>query len=276
MTAVEGRPRQKKRFGQHFLTSAETADRIAGFGELVPGDFVLEIGPGRGILTERLLARTPHVTAVEIDRDLLGDLRERFRDHGDFRLVEGDILKVDLGELFRDAPGRIKVVSNIPYNISAPIIELLIRNRGLVSSAVLMMQKEVALRLVAAPGTKDYGLTTMNLRLCATAGRVMDVKPGSFSPPPEVMSSVVRIELNPGYRYPLRDERIFREVTGAAFRQRRKMVRNTLIPYLAAHGVPLEHAVPFLEGAGIDPTCRPEDIDVGEWVRLANAIPEKG
>jgi 16S rRNA (adenine1518-N6/adenine1519-N6)-dimethyltransferase len=100
----------------------------------------------------------------------------------------------------------------------------------------------------------------------------MDVKPGSFRPPPAVMSSVVRIEFSPGHRYPLRNEQVFREVTGTAFRQRRKMVRNTLIPYLAARGVPAENIVPFLGDTGIDPTSRPEDIDVGEWVRLANAI----
>ena len=270
-----GAPRRKKRFGQHFLTNPEIVDRIAGFAELTPDDHVLEIGPGRGILTERLLARTPHVTAVEIDRDLFGPLRERFGGTGDFRLVEGDVLRADLAELFRDAPGRIKVVSNIPYNISAPIIELLIRFRAIMSVAVLMVQKEVALRLVAKPGTKDYGLPTVNLRLCAAAERVMDVRPGAFSPPPEVMSSVVRIEFSPEYRYPLRDDRVFREITGVMFRQRRKMVRSTLVPYLAARGVPGEQALALIEVAGVDPALRPEDVDVADFVRLANAVMER-
>ncbi len=272
MISADNGPRRKKRFGQHFLTNPVIADRIAEFGELTPDDRVLEIGPGQGILTERLLARTPYVTAVEIDRDLIAGLRSRFAGTGAFRLVEGDILRADMEALFPDAPGGVKVVSNIPYNISSPIVELLIRNRRLVRRAVLMVQREVAMRLVAVPGTKDYGLTTLNLRLCATAERVMDVKPGDFSPPPEVMSSVVRIEFSPEYRYPLRDALVFREITGAAFRQRRKMLRNTLASYLDAHGIPGDRTEDFLESLGIVPTLRPENLDVDDFVRLANAV----
>jgi 16S rRNA (adenine1518-N6/adenine1519-N6)-dimethyltransferase len=275
MTPPETRHRHKKRFGQHFLANAEIADRIAGLGELHPEDRVLEIGPGRGILTDRLLARTPYVTAVEIDRDLIAGLRERFGGNPGFRLVESDILAVDLEELFRDSPGKIKVVSNIPYNISGPIVEMLIRHRRIISRAVLMVQKEVALRLTASPGTKDYGLPTVNLGLCARTARMMDVKPGSFDPPPEVMSSVVRIDFEDACRYPLRDEGIFRELTGAAFRQRRKMVRNTIIPYMVSRGVPEAEAAPLLEEAGVRPDLRPEDIGVAEFARLSDLVAER-
>lgn len=275
MAMTDGVPRRKKRFGQHFLTNPDIVDRIAGFAELTPDDHVLEIGPGRGVLTGRLLARTPHVTAVEIDRELIAPLRERFGGAGSFRLVEGDILRADLTDLFRDAPGRIKVVSNIPYNISAPIVEMLIRNRALVSVAVLMVQKEVALRLCAAPGTREYGLPTVNLGLCAEVARLMDVKPGAFSPPPEVMSSVIRIGFGAEYRYPLRDARVFREITGTMFRQRRKMIRSTLVPWLTTRGIPGDRALALITGAGVEPSLRPENLDVADFVRLANAIGEQ-
>ena len=275
MTPSESRHHKKKRFGQHFLVDAGIADKIAELGGLHPEDRVLEIGPGRGILTERLIARTPHVTAVEIDRDLFAGLRERFGGISGFRLAEGDILAADLEDLFRDSPGKIKVVSNIPYNISGPIVELLIRHRRIISRAVLMVQKEVAHRLTASPGSKEYGLPTLNLGLCAHTERMMEVKPGSFDPPPEVMSSVVRIDFEDECRYPLRDEVIFRELTGAAFRQRRKMVRNTIIPYIVSRGLPEEEAAALLDEAGIRPDLRPENLSVAEFALLSNIVAER-
>ncbi len=274
MAEREGRCRSKKRFGQHFLANGHTADRIVEAADIHPEDIVLEIGPGKGVLTSRLLDRAKQVTAVEIDRDLIGKLSGQFERRSGFHLIEGDILALDLNEVFRDSPGRIKVVSNLPYNISTPVIDLLIRNRALVSLAVFMIQKEVAERLLASPGSKDYGLTTINLGLCAWVKKVMDVKPGAFNPPPEVMSRVVSVSFSPDYLYPLRDERIFFEMTGAAFRQRRKMVRNTLIPYLVSHGIPEEEAGCLLESSGISPTVRPENLSVSDFVKLSNALSE--
>lgn len=274
MTEREGRHRSKKRFGQHFLTNSYTAFRIVEAADIQPGDIVLEIGPGKGVLTSLLLDRAMKVTAVEIDRDLIGKLSEQFGSRSGFHLIEGDILALDLQKVFRDSPGRIKVVSNLPYNISTPVIDLLIRNRALVSLAVLMIQKEVAQRLLASPGSKDYGLTTINLGLCARVKNIMDVKPGAFNPPPEVMSSVVAVTFSPDYLYPLRDEKIFFEMTGAAFRHRRKMVRNTLIPYLVSGGIPEEEAGRLLERACISPTVRPENLSVSDFVKLSNALYE--
>ncbi len=275
MTPPENRFRKKKRFGQHFLANARIADQVAEFGEITPEDRVLEIGPGRGILTERLLARTPRVTAVEIDRDLIDHLRERFGGMPGFRLVESDILAVDLEELFRDGSGKIKVISNIPYNISGPIVEMLIRYRRIISRAVLMVQKEVALRLTASPGSKEYGLPTVNLGLCARTARMMDVKPGSFDPPPEVMSSVVRIDFEDECLHPLLDGGTFRELTGAAFRQRRKMVRNTVIPYLVSRGFSEGEAAALMDEAGVRPDLRPENLGVEEFARLSNLAAER-
>ncbi len=265
----------KKRFGQHFLANKNIADRIADYGELTPEDRVLEIGPGNGVLTERLLARTPYVTAVEIDRDLFPVLEARFAGSGSFRLVRGDILSMDLAEMFEDAPGRIKVVSNLPYNISSPVVELLIRHRSLVSRAVLMVQREVARRFASGPGSREYGLLSLNLGLWTRVRVLFDVRPGSFTPPPAVMSSVVSIDFDTGLSRDGLDEALFRDLTGAAFRQRRKMIRNTLIPFIESMPGGEGEGYAMLESVGIDPTARPETIAVGDFVRLTMLAAER-
>jgi len=269
---MNDRYRPKKIFGQHFLIDGHIADQIVDSAGIKPDDTVLEIGPGKGILTERLLERTCNVTAVEIDRNLLMFLKEKFGGKKDFRIIEADILKVDLNELFKNVTGRIKVVSNIPYNISTPIIELLCRNRKLVSDAVLMVQTEVAQRLLSEPGSKNYGLTTLNLALCAKGRRVMNVKPEAFNPRPEVMSSVISLVFSEKLLYSLESEDIFRTITGVAFRQRRKMVRNTLVPYMISQGISKSDALGLLTSGGINPMSRPEILGVEDFVNLSNAI----
>ena len=174
----------------------------------------------------------------------------------------------------RDFGEKIKVVSNLPFNISTPVIEMLIKNRKRVSDAVLFVQKEVASRLIAEPDSKDYGLTTLNLSLYARCSKVMDVKSGSFSPPPEVMSSVIAIKFEENCRYTLSNEQLFREVTGAAFRMRRKMIRNTLLPYMVAKGVTGAEADSILADAGIDPGSRPENLHVSSFVVVSNSLGE--
>ena len=269
---MNDRYRPDKKFGQHFLIDGHIADRIVDSAGIKSDDTVLEIGPGKGVLTERLLERTCNVTAVEIDRNLSMLLKEKFDERNGFKLVEADILHVDLNELFKDVSGRIKVVSNIPYNISTPIIELLCRNRKLVSDAVLMVQKEVARRLLSGPGSKDYGLTTLNLALCAKGSRVMDVKPEAFNPRPEVMSSVISLVFSEKLLYSLESEDIFRTITGVAFRQRRKMVRNTLVPYMILQGISKSDALGLLTSGGINPMSRPETLGVEDFVNVSNAI----
>ncbi len=266
------RQKARKRFGQHFLVDGRIADRIIEYADISPEDTVLEIGPGRGILTERLLEKAGSVTAVEIDRDLAAEMQNRFSGTGRLRIVEGDILDVDLNALFGGSPGAVKVVSNIPYYISMPIIDLLVRNRTLISKAVLMVQKEVADRLTSAPGSKVYGLTTLNLALHAACRKVMIVRPGSFSPPPDVMSSVVVIVFDDCPRYHLADEQMFRELTGAAFRKRRKMVRNSVVPYMLSLGVGESEAMAVLAEAGVDQSARPETIDVSAFVAMSNGV----
>lgn len=270
MTPEQRGHRPKKRFGQHFLTNGRIADKIVESASLTPDDIVLEIGPGRGVLTERLVEQAGSVYAVEIDRDLADGLHERFDGYPGFHLIGQDILTLNIDDMLQGNPGRLKVVSNIPYNISGPIIELLIRYRRRVACAVLMVQREVARRLLASPGTKDYGLLTLNLALAAVGRKIMDVKPGSFNPPPEVMSTVIALDFTGEYRYPLRDERTFRELTGAAFRQRRKMMRNTVIPWLVSAGIDRTQAEAMLAEAGIDPVTRPETVATESYVRLSN------
>ena len=272
MAVLHGKHRPRKRFGQHFLTNGHIADRIVESAAIDSNDTVLEIGPGKGILTERIIRLAGTVFAVEIDRDLSENLRQRFGGIEGFHLVESDILKLDLGELFRDVSSQIKVVSNLPYNISSPVLELLIQNRALISDAVLMVQREVARRLLAPAGTKDYGLTTLNISLCAEGRKVMNVRPGAFDPPPEVMSTVISLVFSEQYRYPLIDENIFRMITGAAFRQRRKMVRNTLIPFFVSRGIGKPSAMEIFLSAGIDIQLRPESLTVDDFVKISNSF----
>lgn len=264
--------RPKKSLGQNFLTNSAVADRIVELSGVVRGDNVLEIGPGRGFLTERLVSTGADVTAVELDDSLSEYLVERFGKNSNFRLIHSDILKVNLMEVFAEAEGRIKVVSNIPYNISSPIIDLLCRSRKKVASAVLMLQKEVAVRLLSWPGSRDYGLTTLNLSLYATGKKLMDVRPESFTPAPDVMSSVIWLGFVEGLNYPLSDEAVFRNLTGVAFRERRKMIRNTLAKYLLSLGFAKEETERVFEKAGIDGRLRPEDIGTAEYVSLSNII----
>ena len=269
---MDEKHKPRKRFGQHFLTNNHIADRITASADISANDIVLEIGPGTGILTGKLIEYAGKIVAVEIDRDLVSILRKRFGGKENFTLIEDDILHVDLHELFKEVSTRIKVVSNIPFNISTPIIDFLIQNRVVVSQAVLMLQKEVAERLLAVPGTKKYGLTTLNLALCARIRKIMDVKPGSFNPPPNVMSTVVSIEFSEQYLYPLNNEALYRKLTGITFRQRRKMMRNTLIPYMTTKGISKNETINLLLSLGIDPKSRPENLNVSKFVKLSNAF----
>jgi 16S rRNA (adenine1518-N6/adenine1519-N6)-dimethyltransferase len=264
--------RPDKKFGQHFLIDGHIADHIVDSAGITSDDRVLEIGSGKGILTERLIKRARDVTAVEIDRNLLNFLKGKFGGEQRCRIIGADILKVDLKELFKDITGRIKVVSNIPYNISTPIIELLCRQREIVTEAVLMVQKEVAQRLLAKPGSKDYGLTTLNLALCARGRRIINIKPEAFCPQPEVMSSVISLVFSKKLLYSLESEDIFRTITGVAFKQRRKMVRNTLVPYMISQGLSKSDAFGLLTSGGINPESRPETVSVENFVNLSNVI----
>jgi 16S rRNA (adenine1518-N6/adenine1519-N6)-dimethyltransferase len=255
----------RRRFGQHFLAPA-WADRVVGAIAPAPADRFIEIGPGPGALTTRLAARAAHVTAVEIDRDLAADLARAAPPN--VEVVAADILEVDLARL---AAGGVRVAGNLPYNISSPILFTLLRTArtaGRLRDATLMIQREVADRLVATPGTKDYGVLTIFASAQAAVDRLLTLPPGAFRPAPKVHSAVVRLTFTPP-RVPAELEAVFSPMVRTMFTQRRKMLPNALRPFADAIG---RDAASALAAAGIDPRRRPETLDLRDLIRLAGAF----
>jgi 16S rRNA (adenine1518-N6/adenine1519-N6)-dimethyltransferase len=265
----------RKRLGQHFLAPA-WADKVVEAISPSPADRFLEIGPGPGALTLRLAARVAHLTAVEVDRDLAADLAPRLPPNVD--LLVADVLDVDLTPLLDRGP--LRVAGNLPYNISSPILFTLLTlsekrgqppfsedSPGLVDATV-MLQREVADRLAARPGTKAYGLLTIFTAAQANVERVLTLPPGAFRPVPKVQSAVVRLTFKPSLVPPeLRG--VFDPMVRSMFTQRRKTLANALRPFAESVGRTARTA---LQTAGIDPTRRPETLDLAELLRLALAL----
>lgn len=250
-------PTPRKRFGQHFLTDRHYLARIVEAIDPRPGDAMLEIGPGTGILTAELAKVVETLHVVEIDRDLAAALRERFP--ADRVVVhEGDALELDLASL----PAPLRVVGNLPYNVSTPLLFHVAASAGRVRDAVFMLQKEVVDRMVAEPGTADYGRLSVMLQYRFAMASALRVPPGAFTPPPKVDSAVVRMRPLGPDRPRARDEALFEAIVAAAFSQRRKTLRN------ATRGRVPEAA---FAAAGIDPTRRGETLSVAEFVALADA-----
>jgi len=267
--------RARKRFGQHFLEAAWVQKLVtaAAFG---PDDAVLEIGPGRGAITRPLAAAAGRLLAIEVDRDLAAELEAAGLPN--VRVVTSDILKVDLMPIVTDwlgaAPGpgnQIRVIGNLPYNISSPILFRLIdfaaKTHG-VRDAVLMLQKEVADRLVASVGTGEYGVLTVLTALHADVTRVLSLPPGAFRPPPKVHSAVVRLTFHPP-RVAIDNPALFERMVRTMFTQRRKTVANALKMFAVDQGVT---PGPVLSRVGIDPKRRPETLDLTEMAALAGAF----
>jgi len=251
----------RKRFGQNFLVSPGVIRKIVDAVAPKSGDTVVEIGPGLGALTEPLLERLDHLHVVEIDRDLIARLRERFPPQR-LTVHEGDALKFDFGALKGDGP--LKIVGNLPYNISSPLLFHLAGYGDRVAEMHFMLQKEVVDRMVAAPGSGDYGRLSVMLQFRFWMERLFIVPPGSFNPAPKVDSAVVRmIPLKVGAGGTAFDSELFARLVAAAFAQRRKMLRNTLQAFGGES---------LLEKQGIAPTARAEELAVTDYVRLANAL----
>lgn len=282
---AEARPkhRARKRFGQHFLEAAWAAKLVASL-EAAPDDVFVEIGPGLGALTRPLAATGVAIHAIEVDRDLAAGLREWAPPN--LSLVVGDFMALDDVGVLPPGDGAIRVVGNLPYNLSSPIlfrILALARATGRVRDAVVMLQREVADRVLAAPGGGDYGPLAVMLGLFADRTRVLSLPPGAFRPPPQVHSAVVRLAFRPPPVPVARFDAVDRLVR-TAFQQRRKTLANALRPLLdrlpepgADVGGPAERlAVADLAGvlsaAGIDPTRRPETLTPSEFVHLADAL----
>jgi 16S rRNA (adenine1518-N6/adenine1519-N6)-dimethyltransferase len=283
------RHRARKRFGQHFL-ERPWADKLVAGLQVAPEDVFVEIGPGLGALTRPLAETGVAIRAIEVDRDLAATLAEWAPPN--LALVTGDFLALDDAEVLPAGDGPVRIVGNLPYNLSSPIlfrILALARATGRVRDAVVMLQREVADRVVAGPGHGDYGPLAVMLGLFADRSRLLSLPPGAFRPAPRVHSAVVRLAFRPPPVPVARFEAVDRLVR-TAFQQRRKTLANALRP-LVADGrqardgaddtVAADAARPsaaavdlaaVLAGAGIDPTRRPETLTPVEFVRLADAL----
>lgn len=260
--------RPKKKWGQHFLTRPEIGIQVAEFAAIKSTDTVVEIGAGTGILTEELAKKAKKVVAFEIDTDLIPELRERFSAAPNVEIIVGDFLKVGPERL--EKLENFKVVANIPYNLTAPLIFLLLDFIPGMELMVLTIQREVAERLAAKPGTKEYGALTLAVNILARVELVKIIKKGAFRPPPRVESAVIRIS---PHRKPLlnpAEVRAFSKLVHAVFGQRRKTILNQLAKYLNINKI---SAGKILAENGIDPLRRPETISLEEYVRLLKKLP---
>ena len=265
MTAL---PRARKRFGQHFLEPAWVAKLLASLSP-APDDVFLEIGPGRGALTIPLAARVRRVIAVEIDRDLAGFLQQQLPPT--VTVVQADFLEVDVNRLLAGENRPLRVVGNLPYNVSSPILFKLLHAAGhgrVLTDATLMLQKEVADRLSAAPGTADYGSLAIQVALVADVERVLTLPPGAFRPPPKVTSAVVRLRFRPP-QVDVGSMDMFERVVRGVFLQRRKTLANALKPVADSFG---RSAPELIAAAGLDGTKRPGELTLDEVARLSRAV----
>jgi 16S rRNA (adenine1518-N6/adenine1519-N6)-dimethyltransferase len=249
----------RKRFGQHFLVDDAITEGIADLVNPQPGQRLIEIGPGLGALTEPLLQRGATLTVIELDRDLAA----RWRRDGRVDVIEADVLAVDFRALADAAPEPLRIVGNLPYNISTPILFHLLPLAGRVQDQHFMLQKEVVQRMVGAPGHKDYGRLSVMLQWRYEMESVLDVPPECFDPPPRVDSAVVRMQ--PRAQPAPIDERLLSELVTVAFSQRRKLLRHTLGRWLDERGA----------GEGFDAQRRAEEVPVDEYLALAQRVQDR-
>ena len=255
--------RAVKGLGQNFLIDANIVRQIVNAADINSGDEVLEIGPGIGTLTQGLLEAGAHVTAVELDKKLPAVLRETLAGYENFRLIEGDILKVNLAELM---PRPFKVAANLPYYITTQILLTLLEKKLPVTKVVTMVQREVAERMTAAPGSKIYGALSVAVQLRSEPRIAFDVPPKSFLPPPEVTSAVVVCDVRKP-PFEIADEEFFIKVVRTAFAQRRKTLLNSLTATFER-----EKILSALQAAGIDSTRRAETLSLEDFARLSNFL----
>ena len=259
--------RARKRFGQHFLEPAWVAKLLAIIGPQ-PDETFLEIGPGRGALTAALAPRVARLVAVEIDRDLAAALRERLPS---VRIVEGDFLDTDVAALLEGERLPARVAGNLPYNVATPILATLLdaaKSGRTLADACVMLQKEVADRVVARPGIADYGPLAVATALDADAEIVLTLPPGAFRPPPKVTSAVVRLRFRPP-AVEVGDRTVFERLVRGAFQQRRKTILNALGPPAETFG---RRPADLLARAGVDPQIRPGDLPLESYAALARAV----
>jgi 16S rRNA (adenine1518-N6/adenine1519-N6)-dimethyltransferase len=265
-------PRAKRSLGQNFLIDPNVQRRIVDALEPSLDDEVMEIGPGQGALTHHLAERAGRLTLVELDDELARRLAEQFAGNERVRIIHRDVLKVPLEEVTAE-PSRLKVIGNIPYNITTPILFGLLERRPRPREIVLMVQKEVADRILADPGNKTYGALAVGVRAVADAERVMNVGRKSFRPMPDVESSVIRIVPHNPPRVTEEDERSLRHLTRAAFGQRRKQFQRILRD---AYRLSVEQVEALGRELGMDLQARPESFAPERFLELARSLRERG
>lgn len=254
--------RARKRFGQHFLHDDSVVARIVRAIAAKPGERLVEIGPGLGALTGALLQACESLDVVELDRDLVAKLRGEHEGDARIRIHSGDALQFDFRQL-APAGDRLRVVGNLPYNVSTPLLFHLLSQAAAIDDMHFMLQREVVARLVAEPGGKDYGRLSVMVRLACESEKLFDVGAGAFRPAPRVTSALVRMRVRrePGVR--LADRVTFERLVSHLFSRRRKTLRNSLRGRLNEAE---------LEQLGIDPGARPETLDLAAFAALANAL----
>ena len=272
----------RKRFGQHFLHDPGILARIVAAIAPKPADRIVEIGPGEGALTLPLLRKAGHLTAIELDRDLIEPLRAKAQGVGELTIVNADVLKVNFAEFARDGrirlgPSRpsmasgalalLRIVGNLPYNISTPILFHCLEHAGAIEDMHFMLQKEVVDRMAAAPGSKTYGRLSVMLQLRCTVEPLLHVPPGAFRPPPKVDSAVVRLVPLPAQQLPDVDFALVEKLVRAAFGQRRKTLSNALSDHASAADI---------VAAGLDPRARAEQLAPEAYVALARVLSARG
>ena len=261
----------KKRLGQHFLTDPDVLDRIVEFAAVGSDDVVLEIGAGLGSLTEALAGRAASVIACETDPAMVRVLKKELGRTPGLQIRLGDALRLDYRSIAGECGGRLKLVANLPYQISTPLIFKLLEERGAFNTLTLMFQKELAGRIAAAPGRPGYGALTVFINLWTDVRHGFDVPRTSFYPSPAVDSAVLRFEVLRTARVPIVDEPFFREVVRSAFAYRRKTLVNCLKRSEAVRIRPAE-AETILRALGLEPKIRAQDLDLESFAALAEEL----
>ena len=261
--------RASKRLGQNFLVDPSVVQCVVEGAEVHPGDRVLEIGPGIGTLTQALAEAGADVTAVELDKKLPAVLAQTLQGYPNIRILQGDVLKMNLLELMEGT--AFKVAANLPYYITTPILMSLLEQRLPISHIATMVQREVAERMTARPGSKSYGALSIAVQYYTEPRILRDVPPSSFVPAPEVTSSVIVCRLRETPAVAVKDEALFFRMTRAAFGQRRKTLANAL----RSTGFPKESLQESLSRANIDPSRRGETLSLMEFARLADALADE-
>lgn len=264
----------KKSFGQNFLIDDNILQNIVESANVTDEDTVIEIGPGLGNLTHYILEKGARVIAFEIDTDMIDILNNRFANNSNLEIVNKDILKVDMEEHLKNK--KVKIIANLPYYITSPIIFKLLEYRKNIHSITIMIQKEVAERITATPHSKDYGVLTINTNYMADVEKLFNVPNTSFIPAPNVTSAVIQIVPNEMKEKELgiKDEQVFKDLVKKAFSARRKKLSNSLCN-TGINGMTKQDVVHMITEVSLSENCRAEELSVEDYVKMANIIANK-